>query len=427
MKYITSINQKGLLSLGKEFFYTGVIQVIIQVVGFLCGILIIRNLSTGEYALYTISNTMLGTLSILADGGISVGIMALGGKVWNSPTELGTLLSTGVYLRKKFAFFSLLISLPVLCFLLRSNDVNWIMVMLVSSAVVPSFIMSLNGKVFEVVLQLHSRLFFIQSQQFILSLLRLAFLSFIFFDFGAFAFVAILASGLPQVWYTYRLKHQAQLFIRSDVAVDSGVEREIYNVVKKILPDSIFYCVTGQVLVWLTSFLGSTLLTAQVGVLSRFVMPLNIITTVFNSLVIPKFAKLSSSKSVVIWRYFVIVSLLMLLSSLIVLFSYLFSSPILSILGSKYSDLDFEFVLCIMGGCLGLVANATFALNNSRNLIISPLITIPVNTLTIIVLIGTLDVHSIQGLMLLNIFIYTVKVILNIGFFMSNIYKKESL
>lgn len=63
---------------------TGSAQVIVQVLGFISGIMIIRMLPTQEYAFYTLANTMLGTMTILADGGIGTGVMAQGGKVWQN-------------------------------------------------------------------------------------------------------------------------------------------------------------------------------------------------------------------------------------------------------------------------------------------------------------------------------------------------------
>ena len=68
---------------------TGGAQLIVQAIGLVSGIIVIRLLSTSEYGLYTLANTMLGTMIILADGGISAGVMAQGGKVWQDKNQLG--------------------------------------------------------------------------------------------------------------------------------------------------------------------------------------------------------------------------------------------------------------------------------------------------------------------------------------------------
>ena len=56
------------------------VQVIVQLLGFLSGILLIRILEQREYAFFTIANTMQGTLNLLADVGISVGLVSIGGR-----------------------------------------------------------------------------------------------------------------------------------------------------------------------------------------------------------------------------------------------------------------------------------------------------------------------------------------------------------
>src|SRR5690606_35641018 len=104
------INYSRISEWGKLIAITGSSQILIQALGFISGILVIRVLPVHEYALYTLANTMLGTLTILADGGISTGTMALGGKVWNDRDKLGKVMATGMALRKKFAIGSLLVS-----------------------------------------------------------------------------------------------------------------------------------------------------------------------------------------------------------------------------------------------------------------------------------------------------------------------------
>src|SRR4051795_10888272 len=59
-----------------------IVQGIVQVVGFLSGILLIRHLDQREYGYFTIANSMQGTLNTLADIGISVGLVSIGGRVW---------------------------------------------------------------------------------------------------------------------------------------------------------------------------------------------------------------------------------------------------------------------------------------------------------------------------------------------------------
>ncbi|RYE13089.1 MAG: hypothetical protein EOP51_30380 [Sphingobacteriales bacterium] len=112
-----------ILEWGKMFTITGSAQSIVQGLGLVCGIIIIRMLPTQEYAFYTLTNTMLGTMTILADGGIASGVMAQGGKVWQDKTKLGKVLATGMSLRFKFALAGcLLLSKPLLCLMCMASE-----------------------------------------------------------------------------------------------------------------------------------------------------------------------------------------------------------------------------------------------------------------------------------------------------------------
>ncbi len=82
-----------IVSWGKLISITGSAQIIVQAVGFASGILIIRLLPVQEYAFYTLANTMLGAMTVLSDGGISTGVMAQGGKVWEDKLKLGKVLA----------------------------------------------------------------------------------------------------------------------------------------------------------------------------------------------------------------------------------------------------------------------------------------------------------------------------------------------
>src|SRR3982751_971428 len=90
------------------------VQAGVQLVGFLSGILLVRWLSQREYAYFTIANTMQGTINLLADIGISVGLISIGGRVWQDRHRFGGLINTGLAVRKRLALVSIIIVAPML-------------------------------------------------------------------------------------------------------------------------------------------------------------------------------------------------------------------------------------------------------------------------------------------------------------------------
>ncbi|HEY6070988.1 MAG TPA: hypothetical protein VIU85_06415, partial [Chthoniobacterales bacterium] len=68
------------------------VQAAVQLIGFSSGILLVRWLPQREYAFFTIANAMQATLMLLADIGISTGLISIGGRVWQDRHRFGELI-----------------------------------------------------------------------------------------------------------------------------------------------------------------------------------------------------------------------------------------------------------------------------------------------------------------------------------------------
>ena len=143
---------------GKLISITGGAQIIVQALGLVCGIIVIRLLPTQEYALYTLANTMLGTITVLADGGISSGVMSQGGKIWQDKEKLGAVLTTGLDLRRKFAIGSLLIITPILIYLLLHHGARLITSILIVCSLIPAIFAALSDSLLEIAPKLHQEI-----------------------------------------------------------------------------------------------------------------------------------------------------------------------------------------------------------------------------------------------------------------------------
>src|SRR6476469_43386 len=96
----------------------------LPVISFLSGILLIRRLDQREYAYFTIANTMQGTLNVLADIGISIGLVSIGGRVWHDRHRFGQLVNTALGLRRKLGFVAVIVVVPILYYLLVKNGAS---------------------------------------------------------------------------------------------------------------------------------------------------------------------------------------------------------------------------------------------------------------------------------------------------------------
>src|SRR5438477_11456978 len=132
------------------------VQAVVQVISFLSGILLIRHLDQREYAYFTIANTMQGTLNVLADIGISIGLVSIGGRVWHDRHRFGQLVNTALGLRRRLGLLAALAVVPILYFLLVKNGASITYTALLIAAVLVGLGVQLSIGVLSVVPRLRS-------------------------------------------------------------------------------------------------------------------------------------------------------------------------------------------------------------------------------------------------------------------------------
>src|SRR6266404_2671563 len=157
----------------RRFGNYALIQIAVQFLGFASGILLVRWLPQREYAYFTIANAMQATLNMLADIGISVGLISIGGRVWQDRHRFGELINTGLAVRRKLAAASVIIVAPILYAMLTKNGASSVYTLLLIAFVLAGFSIQLSVDVFSVVPRLHSDIGRIQKIDFICAVARL--------------------------------------------------------------------------------------------------------------------------------------------------------------------------------------------------------------------------------------------------------------
>ena len=407
-----------LLKWGKLIGVTGGAQILIQGLGFVVGIYIIRVLSQEQYAYYTLANTMLGTMTVLADGGISTGVMAEGGKRWQDPDELGKILATGMHMRRQFALGSLVVSIPILFYLLHDQGLLWWEAGLLILCLIPAFLAALSGSLLQIVPRLHQNINELLNINVQLNVVRLVLTLPVLFFFPL-APLAILASGVGQWVNNFQLRKLSLKRANWKVAPDEGYRSRIMAKVKKILPGSIYYCISGQITVWLIAIFSNTENIANIGALSRLMMVLTLVKLCIDMLIVPRYARLPSDRGQVIARFFQVLLLVLGLSAAIVGAVALFPDLFLWVLGEQYADLQYEVVLMTISSCLTLVSGIGYMMASSRGIIPNPYVFIAFNILAqVAILYFLVDYTTLAGVIMFSIYSALLNIMYRIGDFM---------
>lgn len=354
---------------------------------------------------------MLGTMAVLSDGGISTGVTAEGGKVWKDPEKLGAVLATGLDLRRKFAIGGLMVSIPVLFYLLMDNGASWLASVLIVLSLIPAFYAALSSSLLEIVPTLHQSILPLQKNDMVVGLGRLGLTALTLFLFP-WTFVAILASGIPRIYGNFQLNKISQNFVEKTALPDPLIRKKILKVVKGVLPGAIYYSLSGQITIWLMSVFGNVTSVAQLGAIGRLMVVLTVFSSVFYTLLVPRFTRLEAHAGLLMKRFLIMLGILILVCIIIIALFGIFSNQILWVLGDSYSNLNEELILFIVGSCAGLLTGMIFFMSSSRGWILNPYLYISLSIVTIIIGILFFDIATLKGILIFNIFVNAVQAVI---------------
>ncbi|MEY2585562.1 MAG: hypothetical protein QOD80_1588 [Verrucomicrobiota bacterium] len=389
------------------------VQGVVQVIGFFSGILLIRHLDQREYAYFTIANTMQGTLNVLADIGISIGLVSIGGRVWQDRHRFGQLVNTALGLRRKLGLVSVVVVVPILYYLLVKNGAATSYTALLVVAVLIGLVVQLSIGVLSVVPRLRSDVSRIQAIDLIGAVARflaLAALMYLFLN-GAVALAIGSATLVLQYWMLRR--YVAGVI---DVAAPENPEDRAAMVgfIRSQAANAVFFCVQGQITVFLISIFGRKVSSiAEVGALGRLAMIFAVLSHLLANVFAPAFAR-CQDRTRLRWQYAAILSAVAAFSLAIVGAAYFFPQQFLFVLGNKYAHLGRELLLMVGGAVITAIASTLWSLNAAKAWIAGSWLYIPLTLGTQLALIPFTDFSSVPGVLTFNLISAIPSLLLNV-------------
>ncbi len=402
---------------GKIISITTVIQILIQFAGFASGLIIVRMFTKQEYALYTLANIVLGTITVLSDSGINTGVFALAGKNTESPDKVGRILSTGLKLRRSFSFLCLIFAIPLLFYWVIARGENVFTATLIAVSLIPTFLAQTSDSILEIVPRLYQNVIFLQKNQLIVAILRLA-LSFMFVFFFPFAWIAILATGIPRMYGNLQLSKKVQEKAPyKTTESDEEYRKDIMKIVKRTLPICIYYIISSQITIWILTILGETSSIASFGALSRLTAVFELMKVFFALLIVPRFAVKGDYDYRGLLRIYLFVFIVLAsLCGIVLLLVTLFPTKILWILGSNYSGLNYELFLIVLSSLISLSSSILSDVILSRGWVINTVYLVVCNIITLAVCAKFFKLNTLVGSLYYGILVATVNFIIMQGF-----------
>ena len=389
------------------------VQSAVQVIGFVSGILLIRRLDQREYAYFTITNTMQGTLNLLADIGISIGLVSIGGRVWHDRHRFGQLVNTALGLRRKLGFLAVIVVVPILYYLLVKNGASTNYTALLIVAVLVGLGVQLSNGVLSVVPRLQSAVGKIQTIDLtgaVARLLAIVALMYLFLN-GAVAIAIGSATLLLQYWM---LRRYVAGVIDLNAPENAEDRAAMVGFIRSQAANAIFFCLQGQITIFLISIFGQQVSSiAEVGALSRLAMIFAVLSNLLANILAPAFAR-SQEATTLRWRYAAIVSAVAGFSLAIVAAAIFFPQQFLFVLGNKYAHLDRELLLMVGGAVITAMASTLWSLNAAKAWISGSWLYIPLTLATQLALIPFTDFSSVRGVLTFNLISAIPSLLLNL-------------
>jgi O-antigen/teichoic acid export membrane protein len=389
------------------------VQAIVQIIGFMSGILIVRNLEQREYAYFTIANTMQGTINLLADIGISVGLVSIGGRIWQDRHRFGELINTALNLRKKLGVLVVVAVTPVMYLMLVKNGASIPYIALLIVVVLIGLAFQLSIGVLGVVPRLRAdigRIQIIDITGAVGRLLALAGLLFVFLNAG----IAVAVASAVSLLQYAMLRNYAARVIDLDAPENPEDRHSMVRLIKHLAANSVFYCFQGQITIFLISFFARRVTSiAEVGALGRLAMIFSVLTNLLTNVFVPAFARCQNKRKLYL-LYAAILGGVAVFSLSIIFGASIFPNEFLFVLGSKYAHLHRELLLMVAGAVLSALTGTFWALNASKAWVSGAWLYIPLTLATQTALIPYTDFSSVTGVLIFNLFSAIPNLLLNI-------------
>jgi O-antigen/teichoic acid export membrane protein len=388
------------------------VQAVVQIIGFMSGILIVRTLEQREYAYFTIANTMQGTINLLADIGISVGLVSIGGRIWQDRHRFGELINTALSLRKKLGALVVVAVTPIMYFMLVKNGASISYTALLIAVVLIGLGFQLSIGVLSVVPRLRAdigRIQVIDITGAVGRLLALAGLLLVFLNAG----IAVAVASAVSLLQYAMLRNYAAGVIDLDAPENPEDRHSIVRFIKHLAANSVFYCFQGQITIFLISFFARRATSvAEIGALGRLAMIFSVLTNLLTNVFVPAFAR-CQNKGKMRWLYGAIIGGVAAFSLSIISLAWIFPDEFLFVLGSKYAHLHRELLLMVAGAVLSALTGTFWALNASKAWVRGAWLYIPLTLVTQIVLIPYTDFSSVAGVLIFNLLSAIPNLLLN--------------
>lgn len=414
MKYEKYLTKNALRPIAQVFGS----QMLGKAVGFLVSILLVRELSKEDYAIYTVLITIQGMLIPLSNSAIFIGFKKIGGSVWEDSVKMSNLIKTANSIAPYITGLAYFLVSTYAGYILYKQEISWIRIIGFLLILLVIVLPEVKTGFFRSALLLREKVAPVQASELVGHFSRaIGIVALLFLVDESYIILAIFFITAISAWLTlsYVEKKARQDGISEIAEINVDYRSTLVKYIKLNWHNSAFFAFKGQISIFLIGVFGTTSSLADIGALTRFGLIFTIATAIFNNIFAPSFGKIQNSSKLK-KMYIFSVSGVSLLSFTITLFVYFFPKPFLWILGENYQNLSYELFLTFISASLGFILSTVYSLNLYKAWIhFTPLLEIPSDIVAIILGLFLFDISTLRGVLYLGILTASINLILHLS------------
>ena len=398
--------------LGKTLLQFTTIQVVVQVVGLLVSLLLVRKMPKEQYAYYTIANALLSTVLQLSDSGMTAGLQAVGGPFYSDDHRMGQLLRTGVALRRTMYLLAAAIVLPIIPYMLFRAGARLTMITEVLILVIVATQLQLVVSIYSAIPRLRGDIQTLQWMSIVGAGIRFLIIVPAYFAFISIG-LALLSQILACAGQIYVLSRWAHRNIDMTAAPDKKFRSSIWRIVRAQVPYEIYGVFQGQISVWLITIFGSANQVADLGALTRLGIVFVVVAQVINSVLTPRLSRCvtPSRLRTIYWQTFVAYFLFTAVCLAAVLVE---RNLVVKLLGSQYANIRADLIYAMVLQAIWALQGGALAMNMSRGWVVPAYIGITLTLLTQVVAFQMVNLATLRGVLLAGMAVALVNLIVQL-------------
>jgi O-antigen/teichoic acid export membrane protein len=372
-------------------------QMVVQGLSAVTGLFLVRLLPKDQYAWFTIAGSLMATMSILSDGGLTTGLTSIGGGIHAEPRKLSQLVADVFWWRRRIASVILLV-VPILYIpILKSGEQEWGATCGILVAAALTSWPSTTTAILNTAIRLKAQIGAIKISEIIGACLRFVLVGITLFAGFRTAFAFVVAGSVGAVAHLFVVKKLARPLLLGETP-EYSYRKELRSSVQSLYANHVFTCIQAQISMWIIAFVAGSNEVADLGALTRLAVLFTVIGAPLTYLVLPSFAKIECPKELG-YRFFLVVTLMTSVCALFILAAWRWPEPFLMILGGKYKHLNGELPLALCGQALGLLNTISWGLLIIRGWVKRVWLTIPLTMVGFVLGAWFCQLDSVAGIL----------------------------